>query len=124
MFFINTHFFSHQVKVTVLDKNDSPPVFRDTPLLFTVSEDLGVGHAIATVRASDPDTIGTLAYSLVSGDDQRFQLNAESGVLKLRDTLDRETKDEYTLVVRVSDGIQFSETTVIVQVSLSAPITI
>lgn len=106
--------------MTVLDKNDSPPEFRDTPLLFTISEDLGVGHAIATIRASDPDTIGTLSYSLVSGDDKRFQLNADTGVLKLRDTLDRETKDEYSLVVRVSDSIQFSETIVTVQVSFCA----
>lgn len=99
-------------------------MFRDTPLAFSVSEDLGIGHAIATIRATDPDQIGSLSYTLVSGDDQRFQLNVESGVLKLRDTLDRESKDEYALVVRVSDGIQFSETIVIVQVSFSGLVVI
>lgn len=131
---INTHSLSSvcelQVKVTVLDKNDSPPEFRDTPLHFTVSEDLGAGHAIATIRATDPDTIGTLTYTLRdampndggSDDDgaeagAHFQLDAGSGVLTLRDTLDRETKDVYELVVRVSDGIQYTETTATVQVS-------
>lgn len=116
--------------MSVLDKNDSPPEFRDTPLQFTVSEDLGAGHAIATIRATDPDTIGTLTYTLVhAGAEQRlpheppppstscFQLDAVSGRLTLRDTLDREQQDEYELVVRVSDGIQFAETTVTVQVS-------
>lgn len=101
----------------MLDKNDSPPVFRDTPLAFSVSEDLGIGLTIGSIRATDPDKIGNLVYTLVSGDDHRFQLHAEMGLLTLRDTLDRETKDEYSLVVRVSDGIQFTETIVIVQVS-------
>lgn len=112
-----------QVKVTVLDKNDSPPEFRDTPLRFSVSEDLGAGHTIATLHATDPDTIGTLTYTLngagssSSGPSSPFQLDANSGLLTLRDTLDREMKDEYELVVRASDGIQYTETTVTVQVS-------
>lgn len=83
-----------------------------------MSEDLGAGYAIATVRATDPDTIGTLSYTLISGDDRKFLLNSETGVLRLRDTLDRETKDVYMLVIRVSDGVQFTETTVSIQVGL------
>lgn len=113
-----------QVKVTVLDKNDSPPEFRDTPLRYSVSEDLGAGHTIATLHATDPDTIGTLTYTLTgsggsssSSGPSPFQLDGSSGVLTLRDTLDRELKDEYELVVRASDGIQYTETTVTVQVS-------
>lgn len=99
-----------------MDKNDSPPIFRDTPLIFTVSEDFGAGHSIATIRATDPDTIGTLTYSLISGDDNKFLLDKENGILKLSDSLDRETKDLYKLIVRVSDGVQYTETTVSVQV--------
>lgn len=82
-----------------------------------MSEDLGAGYAIATIRATDPDTIGTLSYTLISGDDRKFLLNSETGVLRLKDTLDRETKDVYMLVIRVSDGVQFTETTVSIQVS-------
>lgn len=92
-------------------------MFGDTPLVFSVSEDLGAGYSIATIKATDPDTIGTLTYSLISGDDKKFLLNTDSGVLKLRDTLDRETKDVYYLVLRVSDGVQYTETTVTIQVS-------
>ena len=93
-------------------------MFHDTPLVFTVSEDSGAGYAISTIKATDPDTIGTLTYSLISGDDKKFVLNTDTGVLKLRDTLDRETKDTYSLLVRVSDGVQFTETTLTIQVSL------
>lgn len=100
----------------MLDRNDSPPEFRDTPILFTVSEDLGPGHRVGTIKATDPDTIGTLTYSLISGDDKKFLLDTNSGILKLIDTLDRETKDMYKLVVRVSDGAQDTETMVNVQV--------
>ena len=103
--------------MNVLDKNDSPPVFRDTPILFTVSEDLGPGHTVGTIRATDPDTIGSLSYSLIAGDDKKFLLDKNSGILKLIDTLDRETKDRYNLLVRVSDGMQNTETIVTVQVS-------
>lgn len=105
-----------QVKVTVMDKNDSPPTFRDLPQSYMVSEDLGTGQLVATIKASDPDTIGKLEYSLVSGDDGKFLLEKYQGTLKLRDTLDRETKDLYKLLIRVTDGVQYTETTIAIQV--------
>lgn len=102
--------------MTVLDKNDESPTFRDMPLSYMVSEDLGIGQVVATIKASDPDTIGKLEYSLISGDDGKFTLDKHQGTLKLRDTLDRETKDLYKLLIRVTDGVQFTETTISVQV--------
>lgn len=105
--------------MNVLDKNDSPPTFRDVPLVFSVSEDLAVGQTVAQIAATDPDTLGTLEYSLVKGDTGKFLLEKSTGLLKLRDTLDRETEDTYRLVVSVTDGVQSTETTVTVQVSKS-----
>lgn len=102
----------------MLDKNDSPPVFQNTPLVYSVSEDLGAGHPVATIKATDPDTIGTLTYSLISGDDRKFLLQTDTGMLMLRDTLDRETKNLYILVIRVSDGEQYTETEVTIQVNI------
>lgn len=111
-------YFSFQISLTVLDKNDSPPVFRDTPLIYSVSEDLGAGHTIATIRATDPDTLGTLNYTMMNGDDGKFELESKTGKLRLQDSLDRETKDVYHLVIRVTDGMQFTETIVTVQVRI------
>ncbi|KAG5892988.1 hypothetical protein JTB14_031839 [Gonioctena quinquepunctata] len=105
------------VQITVLDKNDSPPSFKDAPLHFSVSEDLGPGQSIATIRAEDPDTIGTLEYTFIKGDDGRFSLDKTSGVLRLVDSLDRETKDTYKLLVRCSDGNQYTDTIVTVEVT-------
>lgn len=110
------YFCSFQVQITVLDKNDSPPSFKDAPLRYSVSEDLSPGLSVTTIRAEDPDTIGELEYSLVSGGDDHFALDAGTGMLTLIDSLDRETKDVYKLTVRASDGIQSTDTVITVQV--------
>lgn len=99
-----------------MDKNDSPPVFRDLSQVFMVSEDLGVGQVVAKIRAHDPDTIGKLEYELISESEDKFLLDKFDGTLKLKDTLDRETKDVYKLVIRVTDGVQSTETTITIQV--------
>ncbi|XP_059476479.1 cadherin-related tumor suppressor [Neocloeon triangulifer] len=109
---------STKVKISVLDKNDSPPVFKDMPTALSVSEELAVGQTVTTMRAVDPDTLGQLTYSLVSGDEtKRFQLDSVTGELRLREPLDRETADTYKVKVRASDGLQFQETTLTIKVT-------
>ncbi|XP_034473872.1 cadherin-related tumor suppressor [Drosophila innubila] len=107
-----------KVKVSVLDKNDSPPKILDTPLMYTVSEDLEIGHTIATIRATDPDpdSMGSMIFLLTDGHDGKFSLESTTGKLQLQDTLDRETKSKYDIRVRVSDGVQYTETNVVIQV--------
>lgn len=107
------------MQINVLDKNDSPPSFADSTLTFSVSEDLGQGFTVARIQAHDPDSIGKLEYSLVSPNITEFTLDANTGVLKLADTLDREARDIYTLTVRASDGIQHTDATITVQVGSS-----
>lgn len=99
----------------MLDRNDSPPSFRGSPLSFSVSEELAVGQAVATLTATDPDTIGELSYSLAT-DTATFALDARTGVLRLRDALDREAVDSYRLLVRASDGVQTTDAYVTIQV--------
>lgn len=103
----------------MLDKNDSPPVFADEQISFEITEDLRPGHSIGTVNATDPDTIGALSYTLESHDAaSTFELDKSSGVLKLIDTLDREKQDMYKLAVRASDGVQATDTSVLIQVNI------
>ncbi|GLH01449.1 Fat-like cadherin-related tumor suppressor homolog [Gryllus bimaculatus] len=132
-----------QLHVAVLDRNDSPPSFRGAALVTAVSEDLPVGHAVATLGATDPDTLGELRYQLLGaagsgsfdaasvsasadasdaiadadGGAGHFELDAVSGVLRLRDALDRETKDTYRLAVRASDGLQHTDAVFTVKVT-------
>jgi protocadherin Fat 4 len=111
-----------QVKISVLDKNDSPPVFKDMATSLSVSEELAVGQTVTTIKAVDPDTLGQLTYSLVSGDDtKRFQLDSVTGELRLKEPLDRETADTYKVKVRASDGLQFQETTLTIKVGIFSP---
>ena len=117
--FSSSYFLFSQVHVNILDKNDSPPSFGPGPLKFRVSEDLLVGRKIATIRATDPDNIGTIKYALVDGGDQKFSLDATSGILSPKDTLDRETKSNYKLTVRADDGKQYTDTTIYIEVSFS-----
>lgn len=105
-----------QVKVTVLDKNDSPPVFANEQITFEISEDLRPGHTIGIINATDPDTIGSLTFTLESNE-KMFEVDKSSGLLKLIDTLDREKQDMYKLHIRASDGIQSTDTTVLIRVS-------
>ncbi|XP_034242049.1 cadherin-related tumor suppressor [Thrips palmi] len=104
------------VTVAVLDRNDSPPSFRGSPLSFLVSEELAVGQAVATLAATDADSIGELSYALSTASSP-FTLDARTGVIRLRDALDREAQDAYRLLVRASDGVQTTDAYVTIQVT-------
>lgn len=105
--------------MTVLDKNDSPPSFRETQLEFSVSEDLPAGSVVGTLRATDPDTLGQLRYQLLSGGEGHFLVEPTSGVLRLNESLDREDRDTYRLMVRAHDGVQYADAHVKITVSLA-----
>lgn len=86
-------------------------------LEYSVSEDLPAGEMVAMLKATDPDTPGPISYAIVSGDEGRFELDAGTGALRLKDSLDRETKDTYKLHIKASDGVQSTETVVAILVS-------
>ncbi|KAL4715527.1 hypothetical protein ACJJTC_009153 [Scirpophaga incertulas] len=106
-----------KVEVVVLDKNDSPPVFKNIPAAYMVSEDLAPGQHVATIIAEDPDTIGSITYTIVTNDRIPFILDSHTGILTLKEPLDRETIAEYEILIRADDGVQYTDITIIVQVT-------
>lgn len=54
-----------QVRVTVLDKNDVAPTWDSSPWKFQISEEALPNTVVTVLKARDPDTIGTLTYTLV-----------------------------------------------------------
>lgn len=108
--------FFFQVEVVILDKNDSPPEFKNIPPAYLASEDMAPGQRIATIAAEDPDTIGSITYSIQNDEPTPFSLDPQTGLLTLKDPLDRETTSEYQVIVRADDGVQFTDVTVVVQV--------
>lgn len=115
--FSESWLFFFQVRVDILDKNDSPPSFNEMSTELSVSEDLPVGHVVTTVKATDPDTPTRITYSLSGEDSEKFNLDPDTGVLSLTDLLDRESKSKHKLYIQASDGIQKAETCLTIVVS-------
>ncbi|XP_055546785.1 protein dachsous [Wyeomyia smithii] len=94
---------SHVI-VTVLDANDNSPVFAKQLYEFEIEENMRRGSVIGLVTASDADAgiNAVVRYSLIPSNTS-FQINPVSGEITTRDTLDRETKSSYDLVVEARD---------------------
>lgn len=92
------------VLVEVLDINDNSPVFENHPATVPVPEDHTVGDEVTSVTATDADSEfnGEVQYTLLGGVG-RFNVDKVTGVITLAAPLDRETQDEYRLVITAQD---------------------
>ena len=66
---------------------------------FELPEDTSVGAAVYTLKGSDPKG-GGVAFT-ISGD--VFSINRDTGVITLREALDREEADTVEVIVTVQD---------------------
>ncbi|XP_058790848.1 cadherin-related tumor suppressor [Phymastichus coffea] len=109
---------STKVRVNVLDKNDVAPSWGSGPWRFEISEDAPANTIVAMLKAHDPDSIGTLKYSIVPPSKSLpFRLDSVTGQLRLGESLDRETKQNYILSVRADDGLQQTDVTLAIAVT-------
>ncbi|XP_074545543.1 cadherin-7-like [Halichoeres trimaculatus] len=99
-----------QFIIKVQDVNDNEPKFLDGPYAARVPERSPAGTSVVTVVATDDDdpTYGNsarLVYSLLQGQPQ-FTVEPHTGVVRTAlPDLDRETRDQYLLVVQAKDMI-------------------
>lgn len=96
-----------KVKITVNDINNQSPAFSQPLYSLSLSELTAVSDVIFPFRATDGDTGPNriLTYSIGSGNgDFRFQIDPATGDLTLAGILDRETTDNYLLVIRATDS--------------------
>ena len=96
------------VRIDVIDDNDHYPEFGKGKYFFSVDEDVEWKERprVGTISAYDRDREDNsrLKYSLIGGNNDRvFEIDSESGELRLLKSLDREAKDAYNLIVRVQD---------------------
>ncbi|XP_029926718.1 cadherin-11 [Myripristis murdjan] len=101
-----------EVKITLTDVNDNPPKFPQSVYAMSVSEDKVPGEEVGRLKAKDPDIgeNGLVNYRLTEGDGMGlFELTTDSqtreAVVKLKKTVDFETKRVYTLRVEASNPI-------------------
>uniref|UniRef100_A0A8D0FG95 Protocadherin Fat 4 n=1 Tax=Strix occidentalis caurina TaxID=311401 RepID=A0A8D0FG95_STROC len=103
-----------QVNVTVQDINDNPPIFSQTLYQARVPEDAPVGASVLQVAAADADegTNADIRYRLEGGDgggggegagSLPFEVDPESGVIRIREHLDYEMRQQYSLTVQAMD---------------------
>ncbi|XP_041779584.1 protein dachsous [Anopheles merus] len=108
------------VIVTILDANDNSPIFAKSLYEFEIEENMRRGAMIGTVSASDSDAgiNAVVRYSLIPSNTS-FQINPVSGEITTRDSLDRETKASYDLVVEARDqGTPYRSSRVSVKVQI------
>ncbi|KAK9745916.1 Cadherin domain [Popillia japonica] len=114
-----------EVYVQILDENDNNPYFlsdprvlmaRDPeeflsdPRVLMVPENTEVGQKIAVLEARDPDSgeFGKITYLLDRiSSEGKFSLDPNTGILRVAQELDRETKQTYLLVVEAWDNYQY-----------------
>ncbi|XP_053078106.1 protocadherin beta-17-like [Acinonyx jubatus] len=98
-----------QVLIVVLDINDNAPEFAQLLYEVQVRENSPVGSLVITVFATDLDagTYGELSYSFFQSSNQviqAFEINAVTGEIRLKKTLDFEEIRSYRLEIEASDG--------------------
>ena len=97
-------FFPYQVSIILKDTNDNAPEFK-SPNHITVMENTPSGTSVAKLFATDQDEgrNGYIEYRLTGGSRSLFTIDAVDGILKVKRTLDRESTDQYTIVVMATD---------------------
>ncbi|XP_074507506.1 desmoglein-2-like protein isoform X2 [Sebastes fasciatus] len=97
------------LKITVLDENDCPPVIK-VQQVGSVNESSAAGTVVMRVIATDADQENTvnsrIHYSIVESSNTAglFFINSQTGeVIVRQNTLDRERQDSYTLTIKASD---------------------
>ncbi|XP_022809062.1 protocadherin Fat 4-like isoform X2 [Stylophora pistillata] len=109
------------IDIQIGDANDNLPVFSAKHYSFSIQENAGIGAIVGEVKASDADQGINAAFSYVSPNDGTpFAFVANTGVLVVNGSLNREKQDRYTFLVFVKEFQTVekysSNTTVIVTV--------
>ena len=114
------HNVDQTITVSVTDANDNTPTFTSST---TASVEENSTSAM-TVTVSDPDTVGTISYSLIGGVDQTdFNINSSTGALTFavapnyEAPADADTNNTYIVQVQVSDGANTASQTITITVT-------
>lgn len=98
---------SATVSVTVLDKNDEAPSFKQPEYTFQILENEEPGSIVGSVFATDPDTGlgGDVIYFILPKSDPKnlFSISTTEGTITINEKLDREVRSQHNLIVRARD---------------------
>ncbi|KAJ2947536.1 hypothetical protein O0L34_g17324 [Tuta absoluta] len=118
------------VEVLVDDKNDNAPIFTSVVRPVTVDDSSSIGFLVQTVTAVDSDATAPnnrVRYKLVGRGkaSKYFHVEPDTGAVRIRDDLRKETDSEYTVDVQAYDQgepVMSSVSSLTVYVSHSATV--
>ncbi|XP_071615218.1 protocadherin gamma-B5-like isoform X3 [Heliangelus exortis] len=98
-----------QLCINVTDANDNPPVFAQDRYRVSLREDALPGSMVLNVSASDADAGTNARITYGFGETptkliEKFLLDAQSGIITLKEELDYEDTQGYKLLVEARDG--------------------
>ena len=103
---------SKTCSVTVARDQFPPEFIRESTYVRTIDETRPIGDLVIQVTAQDRDLIGNITYEHISGFANQdslayyyFQLNSQTGDIRVRNTLRRDTSE--ISVYRVSETFSF-----------------
>ncbi|XP_066570881.1 protocadherin-11 X-linked isoform X1 [Amia ocellicauda] len=98
------------LQVTISDVNDNRPVFKEKDVEVNVPESAPIGTSVAQLHATDAD-LGSNAQihfsfsnQVSSGTKRLFAIDSTSGLITIKQPLDREVNPVHKLIVLASDG--------------------
>lgn len=107
------------VRVKILDENDNQPQFQQDVYLVSLKENSPTYSNVTVVKANDRDTgiNSIVTYAIIEGnDDDTFIMDQTTGQITLAKLVDRETLDNYQLIIQATDTgdiIRYSTTCVV-----------
>ena len=104
-----------QVQISVTDSNDHSPIFTPDLFIDSIPENMAISATIQVLTATDGDieTLNNrLNYSIISEipNENKFLVLPVTGTILIRNELDRETTDFYTIIVQCVDIGGLSDT--------------
>ncbi|CAH0723630.1 unnamed protein product, partial [Brenthis ino] len=118
------------VEVLVDDKNDNAPIFTSVVRPVTIEDTSSIGSLVETVEAIDSDATAPnnrIRYALAGRGkaSKYFHVEPDSGIVRVRDDLRKETDSEYTVDIQAydqGDPVMSSVMSLTVYVSHSATV--
>ncbi|XP_054244967.1 protocadherin beta-15-like [Indicator indicator] len=98
-----------QIQIVVLDANDNTPMFNREIYEVSLAENSPPGQLVARVEARDADeeSYGKVQYTFtqtLEGSQQLFDLNPDTGEIRVTGKLDFEDTKKHEMMVKATDG--------------------
>ncbi|XP_044256448.1 DE-cadherin-like, partial [Tribolium madens] len=110
---------NQKFQISIEDQNDNIPRFTKTLYqVYNISENADSQKDVTEVKALDADTGSRIEYSIIEGNiNDAFLIEPTTGRIKVKNKLDYEKIENYSLTVQAHDGIYKDTAKVFIHIS-------